>query len=167
MDLTGTCWWGCSLWHHVVGAARSIGKWTTAHRTLVLSAFSLATMWMPPVSIAFGLAAAGSGAIDTYHDIRNHDYGSAVLDGIGAITGGFSAVASIVKGIRGGTAALEEFRASSRVGRSKAAKNAQTRAAKAGRQARRSERSWSRASNATNIASWTSTAAYFARRWVR
>ena len=167
MDLTGTCWWGCSLWHHVVGVARSIGNWTTAHRTLVLSAFSLATMWMPPVSIAFGLAAAGSGAIDTYHDIRNHDYGSAVLDGIGAITGGFSAVASIVKGIRGGTAALEEFRASSRVGRSKAAKNAQTRAAKAGRQARRTERSWSRASNATNIASWTSTAAYFARRWVR
>lgn len=165
-DLNGTCW-VCSLWHKATGIARSIGRWSSNHRTLVLSAFSLATMWCPPVSIAFGLGAAYSGGRDAYDDYRRGDRWGAALDVAGSLLSVFGAVGVGIKMFRESEAGVSEFRASTRAGRSKSAKNYRRGAAKAGRRARKSARTWNRRSNRATYAGWGATGAYYARRWVR
>ncbi len=165
IDLNGQCW-VCNLWNKGVHGLAAAGHWMHNNRTLVFSAISVATFWLPPVSITFGIAAGLSGAVDTYHDIRNHDYVGAALDGVGVFASFFGAGAylrSLAHGAESIRAAQNAANMYGKVG----TKAARQRAWRASNRSAQAASRWSGHVNRATVAGGVATGAYYARRWVR
>jgi hypothetical protein len=164
-DLNGQCW-VCNLWNKGVHGLAAAGHWMHNNRTLVFSAMSVATFWLPPVSITFGVAAGLSGVNDMFQDARRHDTAGAVLDGVGAILS-FAGVGFALRSIAHATKSISAAqRAASMYGKV-GAKAARQRAWRASIRSTKQAGRMSGHANRATVAGGVATAAYYLRHYVR